>query len=99
MMRFVTWFVVWTGLLTVGCIGSPEPRNPLKKPAVKIEKVDLSKVKPAPTSVKCLRCVNKNHALTYPLLTDEEKEILKRTDEDLEKLYPKVEVEREKKVY
>ena len=98
MMRLGVWSVVWAGFLLVACVGSPEPRNPLTKPVVvKAEEAPTTALKASP--VKCLRCEWKNTVLANPLLTDEEQEILKRTDVELEKLYPKVELEKEKKVY
>ncbi len=81
----------------VSCIGSPEPRNPLTKPA----EVEIHRAKPLlsePTTVKCLRCDRKDTTKNNPYLTDEEKKILKRTEEDLDDLEWGVKKEK-RKVY
>lgn len=89
-----TFFVI----ALVSCMGSPEPRNPLTKPA-EVQIHCAKPLLPEPTSVRCLRCDRKDTTKNNPYLTDEEKKILKRTEEDLDDLEWGVEKEEKKKVY
>ena len=79
-MNLCDWIVVIFMLLAVSCVGSPEPRNPMTRTAP--EKRAEVVVKVTPTTVKCLRCDHKDTPKNNPYLTDEEKKILKRTEDD-----------------
>lgn len=96
-MKWDNWdawvFVGIFGLVVTSCVGSPEPHNPMTRPAP--DKAKVTVVEPA----KCHCGDHKDTTQDNPYLTDEEKKILKKVDSDLEKLEPKLEVEKEKKVY
>jgi len=88
-VSFLLVVVVVTILLT-SCVGSSEPRNPMKR-----TRATVAPVKSAEPAVVDSRDTTQ----TNPYLTDEEKAILKRADDELKKLEEKEETFLERRVY